>query len=229
MTVEAARQPGRSPRRPGAAVPQFRHQSCSAPSARRRHGTRRSPQVGSPAAPAGSSWGLRSGFGRKDRLCLQQLHMSRVAHTEGNAQSTGAVADGVRAQARAISRRSVGPLTACRRPARRRARPRWRDLDERETLEHRTLRTASPSSPAAAVIAWMMSEARARRRGRRRAISLHVGPSPLRETCGLECRRGALGDRGRRDVRALDPRRELDAGVVLDRLDAHAAAAARRR
>ena len=29
MTVEAARQPGRSPRRPGAAVPQFRHQSCS--------------------------------------------------------------------------------------------------------------------------------------------------------------------------------------------------------
>ena len=30
MTVEAARQPGRSPRLPGAAVPQFRHQSCSA-------------------------------------------------------------------------------------------------------------------------------------------------------------------------------------------------------
>src|SRR5450631_4189254 len=54
----------------------------------------------------------------------------------------------------------------------------------------RTLRTDSPSSWVAAVIAWMMSDGSSPAVRPPETISLRDGPSPLVETCGLEWRRG---------------------------------------
>src|SRR6185437_4098660 len=66
-------------------------------------------------------------------------------------------------------------------------------LDEGELFEHRTLRTDSPSSWVAAVIAWMRSEGSNPAARPPLTMTLENIPSrasPLAETRGLECRRG---------------------------------------
>ena len=84
----------------------------------------------------------------------------------------------------------------------------------------RTSRTASPSRPVALGHGVdEVGDLDARRRCRRPAISLAYGSSPLRETCGLEWRRGRSLDRGRLDVRARRPGRDAGADVALDRLE----------
>ena len=83
----------------------------------------------------------------------------------------------------------------------------------------RTLRTASPSRPAAAVSAWITSEGSIPSARPPEMITPAERPSPLvgRVRLGVSAR--LRGDRRRRDARVLHPRREPDAGVPLDRLD----------
>ena len=223
MTVEAARQPGRSPRRPGAAVPQFRHQSWSgsigAPQARQvraASGGLAGCSGGLSGGACGAASGARTGSASSSFTC-PGLHTPRA-----DAQSAAAVADAARAQARAISRRSVAPLTGVPLTASTtRSASLSGTLRKREALEHAHVahRLAVDARPRC-VTAWTSRRPRRPRRGRRRRSAWPAARRRRARSCGLECRRGRSARPGAGVVvRALGPRRDLGADVALDRLE----------
>ena len=141
MTVEAARQPGRSPRRPGAAAPQFRHQSCSGSigAPHRRHasvaaGVLAGCSGGLSRGASGAASGARTGSASSSFTCpgLHTLRATRKAQARlrtGCGPRARSGAGDLEAQRGAVDRRAVHGLDDALGVAERNA-------EEREVLEY---------------------------------------------------------------------------------------------